>query len=159
MQYCKRCGSVCEDALHRCPNCSSNKLRKALDEDFVYLQRADVYTAGRLESLFAENGIECRTEPYGKGRPAPLYDSEVMPTDKSVFVSLKDLPEARDLSAALQREQEEDAPQEEEFAEMPRRKRIVVQALSAIAFILLVMAAVFTADAVAGWLKSLLGLG
>ncbi len=159
MQYCKRCSSVCEDHLHRCPNCNSNKLRKALEDDYVYLQRADVYTAGRLEGLFTENGIDCRLEPYGKGRPAPLYDSEVMPTDKSVFVPFKDLQEARDLAAALYREMEADEPKEEEFEDMPRRKRILVQALSAIAFILLIMLAVFAADAAAGWLKGLFGLG
>ena len=158
MQYCKRCQTVCEDHEHRCPGCKSNKLRKALDDDFVFLQRADVYMAGRLESLLAENEIDCRLEPYGKGRPAALYDSEVMPTDKSVFVPFKDLPNARDLSAALARELEPEES-EEEFEDMPRRKRIVVQAVSAIAFILLVMLAVFAADAVAGWLKSLLGIG
>lgn len=158
MQYCKRCQRACEDFEHRCPSCKSNKLRPALDDDFVFLQRADVYTAGRLESLFAENEIDCRLTPYGKGRPVPLYDSEVMPTDKSVFVPLKDLPEARDLSAALLRGMEPGSP-EEEFEDMPRRKRIVVQALSAIAFILMVVLAVFAADAVAGWLKSLITKG
>jgi len=159
MQYCKRCQTVCEDYEHRCPNCKSNKLRKALEDDFVYLGREDVYTAGRLEGLLTENGIDCRLEPYAKGRPAPLYDSEIMPTDKGVFVPFKDLPDARNLAAALHRELEADAPQEEEFEDMPRRKRIVVQALSAIGFILLVVLAVFAADAAAGWLKSLLGLG
>lgn len=159
MQYCKRCQTVCEDYEHRCPNCKSNKLRKALEDDFVYLGREDVYTAGRLEGLLTESGIDCRLEPYAKGRPVPLYDSEVMPTDKSVFVPFKDLPEARDLAAALHRELEDRAPGEEEFEDMPRRKRILVQILSAIGFILLVVLAVFAADAAAGWLKSLFGLG
>lgn len=159
MQYCKRCQSACEDFEHRCPNCKSNKLRKALEDDFVYLQRADLYTAGRLESLLTENSIPCKLEPYGKGRPAPLYDSEVMPTDKNIFVPLKDLPAAQGLYASLRQELEADEPPAEEFEDMPRRKRILVQALSAIAFILLVIAAVFAADAAAGWLKSLLGLG
>lgn len=158
MQYCKRCRGVCGDHEHRCPGCKSNKLRKVLEDDFVFLQRADVYMAGRLESLLTENGIGCRLEPYAQGRAVPLYDSEVMPTDKSVLVPFKDMEEARDLAAALQAEREADGPEEEEFEDMPRRKRIVVQAVSAIAFILLVMLAVFAADAVAGWLKSLFGL-
>ncbi len=159
MQYCKRCRSACEDYEHRCPNCKSNKLRRALEEDYVYLQRADLYTAGRLEGLLTENGIDCQVEPYGKGRPSPLYDSEVMPTDKELYVPFKDLPAARGLSAALYQELEADRAPEEEFEDMPRRKRIVVQAVSAIGFILLVVLAVFAADAAANGLKSLLGLG
>lgn len=158
MLYCKRCQTVCDKHLHRCPNCKSNKLRPVAEEDFVFLTRADVYTAGRLESLLAQQDMECRLEPYGRGRPTPLYDSEVMPTDKSVFVPYRDLTEARELYLALAREMEEDAP-DEEFQELPRRKRILVQAVSAAVFILLIIVAVFAADAVAGWLKGIFGLG
>lgn len=158
MLYCKRCQSVCEDYEHRCPNCKSNKLREVLEEDFVFLQRADLYTASRLESLFTEHDIDCRLEPFSKGRPAPLYDSEVMPTDKSVFVPFRDLPAARELSAALYRELEADEPAPQ-WEEMPRKKRLVVQSLSALAFIVLIICVVLAADGAAGWLKSLLGLG
>ena len=41
----------------------------------------------------------------------------------------------------------------EEFEEMPRRKRILVQSLSVVAFLLLVMLAVFGADAIANWIR------
>ena len=154
MLYCKRCQSVCEDYEHRCPNCKSNKLREALEEDFVFLQRADLYTAGRLESLFAEHDIDCRLESFSKGRPVPLYDSEIMPTDKSVFVPFRDLPAARELSAALCRELEEDDPAPQ-WEEMSSKKRLVVQSLSALAFILVIICVVFAADGLANWLKYL----
>ena len=44
----------------------------------------------------------------------------------------------------------------EEFEEMPRRKRILVQSLSVVAFLLLVMLAVFGADAIANWIRGLM---
>lgn len=160
MLYCKRCRSVCEEHHHRCPNCKSNKLRQAHDEDLVFLHRADLYTAQRLADLFQENGIACQLEEYGRGLASSPYDTEVMPTDKGVYVAFKDLPAARGLSAQLREElQQEQAQEGEAFEDMPRRKRILVQALSAMAFIVLVVLTVFAADAVAGWLKSLLGLG
>ena len=75
-------------------------------------------------------------------------------------MAYQDLPAARGLSAQLREElQLEQAGEEEGFEDMPRRKRILVQIVSAIGFILLVMLTVFAADAAAGWLKSLLGLG
>ena len=48
--------------------------------------------------------------------------------------------------------------QEEEgetFEDMPRKKRILVQVVSVLAFILLIMAAVYGADFAANWLKGL----
>ena len=48
--------------------------------------------------------------------------------------------------------------QEEEgetFEDMPRKKRILVQVVSVLAFILLIMTAVYGADFAANWLKGL----
>ena len=160
MLYCTRCQSVCEEHNHRCPNCKSNKLRQAGDGDMVFLHRADLYTAQRLEGMFQENGIACQLGDPGRGLAQSPYDAEALPTDKSIYVAYQDLPAARGLSAQLREElQLEQAGEEEGFEDMPRRKRILVQIVSAIGFILLVMLTVFAADAAAGWLKSLLGLG
>ncbi len=156
MLVCNKCHSLCGDSAMRCPNCKSNKLREAAGEDYVFLRRADLYTAQRLQELFAEKGVACRLEEFGKGQAGYFYDCEVMPTDKSVLVRYRDLPAAKELSAQAQGEQAQEPG--EEFQEMPRKKRIFVQALSIIAFMVIVMLTVFAADGAANWLKGLLGL-
>lgn len=160
MLYCAKCRSVCEDSTAKCPNCKSTKLTAAADSDMVRLHRADCYTAERLGDMFDGVGIFYQLEPFAKNQSRYLYDSEVMPTDKNIFVRFADLPAAKELSAKLkedmEREQADDA--EEEFEDMPRKKRLLVQSLSIIAFMVLVMLAVLGADALAGWLKGLLGM-
>ncbi len=157
MLYCTKCRSVCQDSTAKCPSCKSAKLRPAVDGDMVLLHRADEYTAQKLTEQFSGVGIYYELEPFGKGRVSYLYDSEVMPTDKNIYVRYSDLPAAQELS---RRFQEELAGQQEpeEFEDMPRGKRMLVQSLSAIAFLVLVMLAVFGADAFANWLKGLLGM-
>lgn len=159
MQYCAKCRAICQDSDLRCPSCKSQKLRPAADGDMVLLHRADQYTAGKLQERFEAAGILCEAEPFGKGRVSYLYDGEVMPTDKNIYVRFSDLDAAREISAGIQAELErEQSAEDGEFEDMPRKKRIFVQSVSVIAFLLLVMAAVFGADALANWLKGLLGM-
>lgn len=159
MLYCAKCRTVSQDAAVKCQGCKSAKLRAVNDSDMVLLHRADEYTAGRLCAQFDDLGIVYELAPFAKNRSAYMYDSEIMPTDKNIFVRYCDLPAAKELSSQMKeqllREQEGEA---EEFEEMPRAKRLIVQSLSVIAFMLLVMLAVFGADAFAGWLKGLLGI-
>lgn len=158
MLYCAKCRGICEDSTAKCPNCSNAKLRQVNDEDFVLLHRADQYTAQRLASQFDEFSVEYRMEEFGRGRVSYLYDSEVMPTDRNIYVKYRDLPTAKGLSAKLGEELEaERAGEEEQFEDMPRRKRILVQVVSVAAFLLLVMLVVFGADALANWFKGLMG--
>ena len=161
MLLCNRCKSLCEEGARRCPSCNSNKLRPVGDGDFVFLQRADLYMAQQVEAALLELGIPCQLEAHGRGQPTALYDSEVMPTDKDILVPYRDLTAARGVAGQVGAEVDKaragDEP--EEFEDMPPKKRLLVQALSAIGFIVLVMAVVFAADAAAGWLKGLLGLG
>lgn len=155
MLYCKKCRGVCDESLLKCPNCKNTKLREVNDDDMVLLHRADMYTAQRLSDMFEEHGVEYELGDFGKGRVSYLYDSEVMPTDKTVYVKYRDLPTARGLSANLKEEIERENAPAEEFEEMSPKKRMLVQALSAIAFIAIVIVVVFCADAVANWLKGL----
>lgn len=156
--YCTKCHSICQDSTARCPSCKSQKLRAVNDSDMVLLHRADQYTAQRLAEQFDGVGIFYELEPFGKGRVSYLYDSEIMPTDKNIYVRYADLPAAKELSAKIKEELEREQEPEDEFEDMPRKKRMVVQALSVIAFMVLVMLAVFGADAFANWLKGLFGM-
>ncbi len=159
MLYCTKCRGLCEDTSAKCPHCkNSRSLRSAHEDDLVLLQRADAYTAQQISSALKEHGISCQLEKFGTGRVSYLYDSEVMPTDQNLYVRFGDLPTATGLSAFVQRQIE--AQRKEGFEpqeEMSKGKRMLVQSLSVIAFMILVMLTVFGADAFAGWLKSLFG--
>ncbi len=160
MLYCEKCRSVSQDSSAKCQNCKNPKLRAVNPEDQALLQRADQYTAGELCRRFDLKGIVYETEPFSKGRVSYLYDSEVMPTDKNIYVRWSDMEAAKEISAGLKLELDrEQAEEGGGFQDMPQRKRIAVQIVSTLAFIVLVMLAVFGADALAGWLKGLLGMG
>lgn len=154
MLYCEKCRSICPDSTEKCPACKSVRLRAVNGEDMVLLHRADQYTAGRLAEQFDEAGVLYQLEPFSKGKTSYLYDCEVMPTDKNIYVRYEDLPAAKEFSAQMKAELEQQAG-EEEFEEMPRKKRILVQVLSLLGFFLLVILVVFGADALANWLKSI----
>lgn len=155
MLVCSKCHGLCESGTARCPNCKSSKLRPVQGNDFVLLHRADEYTAHRLAGRFDTAGIAYRSEPAATGLRTPLYDGGAMPTDKIVLVRYDDLEAAEKLSAEVQDELARERQPNEEFEEMPLKKRLIVQTLSILLFMVLVMAAVFGADALANWLKTL----
>lgn len=152
MQYCTKCKNLCEDKLTVCPHCKrSRSLRQAKDGDMVFLQKASEYEAGEFAALFEENAIRHEILPYSTGLVSSLYDSEVMPTDKNVFVAYEDLERAKILL-----EEEYDEPEvQEEDDQMPPKKRIVVQIVSVLAFLVLVSLVVFAADFIANELRGL----
>lgn len=152
MFYCPKCRSV-SDSGSRCPNCRNSKLRPVDPEDYVLLQSADQYTAQQVSERLAQEGVGCKVEDFSAGLSSHFYDSKVMPTDKTLYVPFRQLEEARTLSAQVGRELEREMERGE--AEPPGAKRIVGEIVSIVAFLLLIMAAVFGADAVANWLKSL----
>ena len=153
MQYCTKCKNICEDKLTVCPHCNRTKgLRAARDGDSVFLQKTTEFEASEFARIFEEQAIKFEIVPYSTGLVSSLYDSEVMPTDKNVFVNFEDLDRAK---KTLEKEYMEDEPQEEEFDEVPRKKRIVIQIISTIAFLVVVCLVVFSADAVANGIKDL----
>lgn len=155
MLYCEKCRSLCPDTTHKCPNCKSGKLRVAEENDLVLLHRADQYTASRLAEQFDAAGIVYEIAPFASRSSQYLYDSEVMPTDKNIFVRVSDLAAAEELSVRMKEELERAQEQEETFEDMPRRKRIFIQVFSLLLFFLLITLAVLGADAVGQWLRNL----
>lgn len=153
MQYCEKCRRVWEDTASRCAHCRNGKLRPAADRDEVLLQTADLYTAQRLEERLEEQGIPCRAAE--RTGAVPFYDSQAMPTDREIFVRYQDLAPAKAVSAALSQELAEEREQQSAEPEPPNARRIVGEIVSVTAFLLLVMLAVFGADAIANFLKNL----
>lgn len=155
MLYCDKCQRVWEEDIFKCPRCRNSRLRPAASEDEVFLQSADLYTAQRLEAMLTGQGLWCRLEVVSRGSAALLYDSQAMPTDQNIFVRYQDVSKAKDLSAILRQELAREREQGEEKAGPPNTKRIVGEIVSIVAFLLLVMLAVFGADAAANFLKGL----
>lgn len=158
MLYCQKCHGLCESGTPRCPNCKNTKLRAVDAQDMVMLHRAEEYTANRMADRFDAAGIIYRLEPAATGLHTPLYDSTVMPTDKVILVRYADLKAAEGFSHEVQDELEREwQVQEEEPTESKTLgKRLIVESVAVILFMLLVMAAVFGTDAFANWLKTLL---
>lgn len=158
MLYCKKCKAVCDDGLQKCPNCKSGSaLRQAHPEDEVWLHRADQHTAQVLADDLADVGIACTVAPFAAGRVSYLYDSDVMPTDKVLYVPYAKLDQAKAVSAKLKERLEDQEEEAETFEEMPRRKRLFVQVISLLLFLGVIVAVVLLSDQLAAWLVGLFG--
>lgn len=158
MQYCSKCRQVCEDSAKKCPRCKNAKLRPAGQEDQVLLCSTNLYAAGRIQEAVAGAGVDCKIEDAAKGHSYYTFDPQALPTDQNVFVPFGRLTEAQEIAARVERELEEEAQAGQE-AEPPSAKRLVAEAVSVVAFLALVMLAVYGADGFANWLKGVLGMG
>lgn len=156
MLYCTKCKNLCDDKLTSCPKCSrSRNLREARDGDMVLWDKFSEFEASEICDAFEKHGIRYSTEPYKVGTVTNPFDSRVMPEDKNLYVAYGDIEAAREvISRELPQEAEEEEIPEEE--EMSSKKRIAVQIISVIAFILIVAAVVFASDFVAEGLRDLL---
>ena len=152
MLYCTKCQTVCADSMRTCPNCKRGRaLRPIKDTDEVFFMKVSEAEAAELEELFDEQAIRCRIEPVKAGFSVSTFDPEFMPTDKNIFVEYAYLERANELMA-----RETEDPEEPEEDSMPKSRRLLIEPGSVIAFLGLVMLAVFAADAGAGWLKALI---
>ena len=84
----------------------------------------------------------------------------MLPTDKLPLARWRDYDRAKDLAAQVARQVEEERAQvgqgEEAFQEMPPKKRLLVQIFSVLLFLLAIMAVVYCADAVGGWIREMI---
>ena len=153
MLYCTKCKTVCADSMRTCPNCKRSRgLRPIKGEDEVFFMKVHEMEAAELETLFDAQAVRCRMEPVKAGFAVSTYDPEFLPSDKNIYVEYQDLERANALMAA---EVEDTELPEEEEDDMPRGKRMVIQTVSIIAFLLAVMLLVLLTDSVANALKNL----
>ncbi len=134
-----------------CPHCKrSRALRDAKDEDLLFMMKVSEFEAGELSEIFESQGIVYDIRPVKTSMVSSVYDSEYIPTDKNMFVAFKDVERAKDI---LKEEIIEDDIEEQE--EAPGAKRIALQIVSVLLFLVLVSCTVFFADAVAGFIRDL----
>ena len=157
MQYCVKCRHISEDGAGKCQNCRSRKLRPAGAGDMAFLCKADMYAAGKVHDALVEAGIE--PELVSAGSAYFNFDSETSPTDQNIFVPYETVDRAEETAARAMREVESEREPEEGGDDRPGMKRIVGEVLSVLAFLVLIMLAVYGADGLANWLKGLMGMG
>ena len=157
MQYCVKCRHISEDGAGKCQNCRSRKLRPAGAGDMAFLCKADMYAAGKVHDALVEAGIE--PELVSAGSAYFNFDSETSPTDQNIFVPYETLDRAEKTAARAVQEVEREREPEDAESGGPGMKRIAGEVLSVLAFLVLIMLAVYGADGLANWLKGLMGMG
>ena len=171
MQYCGKCRRVCGDDSPRCPHCRGGKLRPVQGEDMVLLWEGDLYCCGLIEQALSQAGLEFKTQDTGGNYYG--FECTELPTDRRIMVEFRSLEAAKALavSAAKQAELErngngkngENGEDGEDLGDgvdggsppPPGARRIAAEVISIAVFMLLVMLAVYGADAFAQWIKSL----
>lgn len=150
MQYCTKCKNTCPDAVTVCPSCKrSRALRQAKDDDMVYFMKTSEYEASEFDKIFTDNGIEFEVKPFSLGLVSSLYDSEIMPTDKNIFVKYSHLENAKVLT-----EKDIEETDEEEIKAEP--KHLITQIVSVLAFLILVTLVVLGTDALTEFIRGLI---
>lgn len=158
MQYCEKCRRLCEDGAAKCPGCRGGKLRPAGEKDMAFLCQCGLYMAQRLDQALTQAEIVHRVEDAGKGAYY-TFDSESMPTDKRVYAQAGQMERAQEITVRVNEEIAQEQGEGQEEAPPPTVKRLVGEILSVVAFLLLIMLAVYGADSFAGWLKGIFGMG
>ncbi len=158
MQYCEKCRRLCEDGAAKCPGCRSGKLRPAGERDMAFLCQCNLYMAERLEQALTRADIPHKVEDAGKGAYY-TFDMESMPTDKRIYVQAGQMEQAQALAVQVNEEIIQEQGGQQEDAPPPTLKRLVGEILSVVAFLVLIMLAVYSADSFTSWLKSIFGMG
>ncbi len=156
MQYCVKCNNVNDDKVTVCPVCRTGKgLREARDYDMVTFGRMTEYEAENAEELFIEYGIAHEIRPYKVGIMTSPYNTEVLPTDKSVFVAYKDVDAARKILADAKGSEarELDLPPVDPKT---KKRNIIVEIITTLAFLFGITLLFFAAQPIANWLRELL---
>lgn len=139
-----------------------------MEQNLKYLLSASGFELERVKTALADNGIPNDSKPQKRNYSAKAVTG-VDNSEQDIYVAEADYEKAYDLCVgigAIRIEGEEPQildeeagaePYEEEFEEMPAKKRTAVRIISALLFVLLVAAVIFGTDMITGWIKGLFG--
>ncbi len=134
-----------------------------MEEHLKFLLSASGFELERVKTALSDNGIPNDSKPQKRNFSAKAVTG-VDNSEQDIYVAESDYDKAYDLCVgigAITPEgeevvvQETDAPEEEQFEEMPEGKRTAVRIISAVLFILLAAAVIFGTDFITGWIKGL----
>ncbi|MDO4459639.1 MAG: hypothetical protein Q4C42_06095 [Clostridia bacterium] len=108
------------------------------------------FEAEEIASVFEENGVKHTVEKYSLGVIQSPFDSRNMKDDQNIYVDYSDIEAA---NAVLQKY---DEGKEEETVpdDMPRGKRIALDIIGIVLFMIIVSLVVFASDYVANGLRN-----
>ena len=129
-----------------------------MEEHLKFLLSASGFELERVKTALSDNGIPNDSKPQKRNFSAKAVTG-VDNSEQDIYVAESDYDKAYDLCVTPEGEevvvQETDAPEEEQFEEMPEGKRTAVRIISAVLFILLAAAVIFGTDFITGWIKGL----
>lgn len=160
MLYCASCQVLCRDE-DRCPSCGSRKLREVRENDPVLLLTAGGEDCEKIIAAFDGEGISHEERMCGPGSPPTLLYGKAPYASYHIFVPYGALSRCRQILQGIgilnefgEKENKSLSAGEPE-QNMSPMKRTLVRIVSALAFILLIWAAVKFADTVVSEFQNL----
>ena len=147
-RYCAGCRRIEAAAAETCTLCGG-ALRQAEASDWVFLVTAEPDDVHGVEELLKREEIPFETKDQPLPPDGSIYSGRGLLPPKDFFVRYADWEKADKLLT------ETFAKNAQETEEMPMKKRMLVQILSVLLFILLIGGVVYAADWIAELIKSL----
>ena len=149
MQYCTKCRHLTEDKLTSCSNCKrSRNLRQVRDNDLVFLLTCHKYEAEEIDYLFEEHGVKHSLENFELGVVQSPFDARSLKDDQNIYVEYGDIDAAHEI--LVQHDEEKQAEVVPDT--MPKGKRIALDIIAILAFMIIVTLVVIASDTVANGL-------
>lgn len=146
--YCASCRRTEAPDTDACTYCGG-PLRHAEAEDFVFLVTTDADDFKKLAETLDQEAIPYETKDGPLPPDGSIYSGRGLLPPKDVFVRYADYEQADRLLSGLFEKAEPDPE------ELPVKKRVLVQIVSVLLFILVICGVVYAADWIAAFVKSL----
>ncbi len=152
MQYCKKCRHLTEDNRATCSNCKRSRgIRPVQDSDLIYLMTCHKYEAEEIDALLEDHGIKHTLEKIDLGIAQSPFDARTLKDDQNIYVEYGDINAA---NAVLSKYEEEEKEQPIPDT-MPHKKRLLLDVVAILAFMIIVTLVVIASDYVANGLVHL----
>lgn len=153
MQICKRCKHLCEDKFVVCPECKHPKTLKTVkDNDEVFFMKGHDFEVETYDVILSESGIKHSVLRTGNVYTHNPFDSQNLPEDQSLYVAYSDIEAAKSIIDNYETEHFSETEEDT----MPRWKRLLLDAVGIILFMILVAIVVACTDKIANGLRSFL---
>ena len=134
-----------------------------MEENLKFLMSASGFELERVRTALSDTGIPNDSKPQKRNFSAKAVTGVDM-SGQDIYVAESDYEKAYDLCVGIGaitpegeevtvQEDDELLPEEEQFEEMPKGKRIAVRIISAVLFLLIAAAVIFGTDFITNWIK------
>ena len=145
--YCPVCCHLSAPGAEVCEFCTG-QLRKPKEDDPVFLATVDAEAFGFLRENFKREKIEFEVKEQPLPPDGSVYSGKGLLANRDIFVSMADEKRAQKVLS-------ETFTTMEEMEKMPQSRRILIQILSIVGFIVLIYLVIIGADFIVELIKSL----